>query len=149
MKYLALFVTVLSLFSCSTFKKIVNPEPTQPTICETIQGPSLICESCAKFGINAEELETIIIAVDYAAIGSGVYSAGSAIDVLKQMRALVSSSISYRYLRTWLLGTLIDSPRLVAISELIPNTTAIMYVDDRIMIINFIDRHIRNLEIME
>ena len=138
---------ILQLSACQFFKN--NPATPNISICDTIQTESVLCQLAEKKGMTLEEIGTAIVIVNYAAIRADVYSAGSAIEVLKQMKAVISRPVSYSYLRKWLLGTLLNAPELVEISEMFPNTPLIMYNADRDILIGFIDRHISNLEMMK
>lgn len=131
-------VSILFICSCSLIKPVSQYQniPTEQSILKQI---------AEKHGLTVEQVSVSIALVNYAAIRSGVYSKDSAIEVLTQLRDIVSSQASYRYIRSWLIGTLTDYPELIEISELFPSSPLIIYEADQRILLDFIDRHLGNL----
>lgn len=138
---LALITTIIS--SCTTF----NPGQS---ICDTIQGESILCQTAKDHNVSLEQIGSILIIVDYASIRSGLYTKDQAIDVLKQANDILSGPLAYRGFRTWLISALVKSkaPELIEISAMFPDSTAIMYKADQDILRGFIERHLANLGFM-
>lgn len=138
-KLFTLIFFTVALVSCAAF-------PVQTTsICDTLDGESLLCEMCEARGTTPELLGAKIVLVDYIGIRAGLYTREHAIDVLESALEVIGATISYSGFRSWVLAEVVDDPELVEISEMFPDSTSIMYTADRDMVKAWIEQHIANL----
>ena len=142
-----ILAVILSISSCSAIKKIPVIQGT--SVCEAINGGSLLCHVAEKHNMTLEQIGTIIVLVDYSAIRSGVYSKDTAINVLAQIEAVLEKPVSYAYLKQWLVGTLANKPELIEITDMFPSSPLIMYETDRSILRGFIERHLDSLKDMK
>lgn len=120
-----------------------------PSACDSIEGPSMLCEMAAKNNINLTMLADSFGVLNEVAINKNKYSKADALKVLTELRDFLEAPVSYVAFKAELEPVLESSPYLVSatnkyISQLISGQ--IMYKKDQDLIKGWLDRMIAGLE---
>ncbi len=108
-----LIAAVVLLLGCSTLD-VLAPGPS---VCESDEGPSLLCVMAEKNGVKLEAVANALIIANAIMIGEGVYSRAQAIEVLSDLLTILERPVSYRYFRLELLNALDKYPGLILVAN--------------------------------
>lgn len=119
-----------------------------PTVCDTVQGNSVLCTMSDKHGVKLETIGNVLIVANRTAIAAGAYSKSDALKALVEIRKLIDSPVSYAFFTTEVRRVSKKYPGLIQIAEkylsdLIEDK--IMFKADREILQKFLDSRIKSL----
>lgn len=141
-KFLVLLVTVTMLSACTALTK-------KPSVCETQEGPSYLCEVAAKNHMRIEDVGNSLIVANALAISAGYYSPHQAIVVLEDVRSVLDRPVSYAFFKGELRRAAGVNPGMIDILGVFVDdliSSRVMYTRDRVMLQNWINARIESLE---
>lgn len=144
-KIILLLVCLTLLSSCSLFHKNKN------SICQTIKEPSYICKIANKNKVDIEEVGKIIKIANTLLIIENKYTAKQAIEVLKDVKSVLNSSISYIEIYSRISNIKFKYPELFIIMDCYFDefqTTLVLTDFDKKLLNNYIDQLITEMEFL-
>ena len=120
-----------------------------PSVCDTIEGPSLLCDLSEKYKVRLEDIGNGLIIANAVAIGQGLYTRDQAVEVMKEIRAILDNPVSYAFFKAGVDEKVALYPGLLEIATVyfseLGGLTQIMYRTDRDILIGFLDKQIEIL----
>lgn len=120
-----------------------------PSVCDTVQQPSLLCEIAEGKGVKIEEVGATLVLLNAVAIGEGAYTIEEAVLTLRALEEALQGSISYAHLRKLIYDTVRDYPGLYVFMNQYLDlflSDRIIYEYDRLLLIDWISDRIQFLE---
>lgn len=77
----------VAVSGCAMFKDM-------PSVCGNAER-SVLCDISAKYDLRIEDIENILIIANSVSIGEGLYTKDEALKVLKKLKSLLDTPISY------------------------------------------------------
>ena len=122
---------------------------TRPSICDTLTEPSLLCDLSAKYNVRLEDIGNGLIIANAVAIGQGFYTRDQAVEVMKEIRAILDNPVSYAFFKVGVYEKVDLYPGLLEVASVyfseLGGLTQIMYRTDRDILIGFMDKQIKTL----
>ena len=148
--FISLFlVFVLMFFITACGNKNGPGLPELPSACDTIQGPSMLCEIAAERGVNLSVVADGLGLASIVAIRKGLYTADQATKALIGLRVFMDSPVSYAALKFKIDDTIATYPYLLQTVDKYTSalvSTQIMYAEDQRLIKSWLDRLILSLQ---
>lgn len=144
--WIALLILMSMLFvSCGYVKGV---KEIMPNRCDTVQGPSKLCEIASEKGINLSVLADGLGLLNIIAIDRGLYTKEQALKVLIDIRTFVNGPISYVMLQAKLSKTVSEYPYLLTATQKYLNLLSYnhpMFSEDQKLVKGWLDRLITGL----
>jgi hypothetical protein len=144
MKKPMLVLMLAMLMGCALLSKA-------PSICDDLEGPSLMCEIAAKHNVRLEDIGNALVVINEIAIIEEAYSKEDAIEVLKEIRLLLDKgALSYAMFRLAVYEKAEKYAGLIEVAEsyfwTFQNQRSFIYKEDRRILRDWINRQIERLQ---
>ena len=124
--------------------------PRQPSVCDRITDPSLLCDMAAHYNVRLEDIGAVLVAVNAVAIGEGAYMRKDARNVLSELLLMLDEgAVSYVMFKAGIESRLKKYPGLLDVSrgylEYFTGRHAFIYKRDREILRRWLARQIERL----
>lgn len=119
-----------------------------PSVCDTLEERSLLCETAAKAGIRLEDLGNGLIIANMIAIAENLYTRDQAAEVLTHLRDLLHNPISYLLFANEVQKIGRQYPGLLAVAEIYMDQLLVsipIHNVDRALLVGWLDKQIEGL----
>ena len=90
---------------------------TRPTVCDRIQGPSILCQVAGEHGVRLEDVGNGLILVNAVAISEGAYTKGDAKRVLRRLLESLDGPVTYALFKEHLINATESFPGLLDVAR--------------------------------
>ncbi len=88
----------------------------RPTICDRVEGPSILCQVAEKNGVRLEDVGTGLILVNAVAISEGVYTKSDAKNVLGKILQALDGPVTYVFFKEHIIRSTEAFPGLLDVA---------------------------------
>lgn len=136
-------VGCLLLASCAGVSKL-------PSVCDSITTPSELCALSNQMGVRIEDVGNALIITNAIAIGQKWYTRQEAVEVLREIRAILDDPVSYAVFTAQVYLKVESYPGLLEVAtsyfSILGANPNIIQVADQDMLKGFLDNQIAILE---
>lgn len=143
-----LIVCMFAMFGCASTGSGGLDDIKLPDACDTIEGPSKLCELAAEQNVNLSVVADGLGLLNIIAIEKGLYTKDQALGALIDLRGFVEMPVSYAAFRTEITDTISAYPYLLQTADRYVNalvSNQIMYSEDQRLIAGWLERLIIDL----
>lgn len=121
------------------------------SVCDTIVGPSELCQIAAKQGngVRLDDVGDLLIVANVAAIEAGFYTREKAIQVLEELRDILENPVSYAWFKGQVYLRVDQYPGLLEVATVyfseLGSLSRIMYASDQRILRDYLEKQIKVL----